>query len=142
MSYVEPLPGVNRKRMVECGRRASTVPSRNGAKSNEYRLTERGRDLVAGLDADNPEGTAASEPAAPSTGRGLSMGIPRGAGSSLSVQPGESGAGPVGDERPEDAAGLAPTALPVPPAPITDRTASPDSRKAPSMFDPYEGQAA
>jgi hypothetical protein len=43
---------VNRKRMVECGRRASTVPSRNGAKSNEYRLTERGARLVAGLDSD------------------------------------------------------------------------------------------
>jgi hypothetical protein len=43
---------VNRKRMVECGRRASTVPSRNGAKSNEYRLTERGARVVAGSSAD------------------------------------------------------------------------------------------
>jgi hypothetical protein len=82
---------VNRRRMVECGRRASAVPSRNGAKSNEYRLTERGARLIAGLDTENPEGTAV-ECAAPSTGRSrscLSGGIPGGAGSSLSVQSGE-----------------------------------------------------
>jgi hypothetical protein len=55
---------VNRRRMVECGRRASTVPSRNGAKSNEYRLTERGRALVAGQGSDKtPEGAAWPDPA-------------------------------------------------------------------------------
>lgn len=42
---------VNQKWMVECGRRKSTVSSRNGAKSNEYRLTELGRDRISGLDA-------------------------------------------------------------------------------------------
>lgn len=43
---------VNQKWIVECGRRKSVVPSRNGAKSNEYRLTERG---VAGLGAGVPK---------------------------------------------------------------------------------------
>lgn len=51
---------VNRKRMVECGRRASTVASRNGAKSNEYRLTKTGRDLViAGFDGEESSGEVA-----------------------------------------------------------------------------------
>jgi DNA-directed RNA polymerase subunit RPC12/RpoP len=87
---------VNRKRMVECGRRASSVPSRNGAKSNEYRLTERGVRLVAGLHAENPEGTAGgveSPPMtpAPSTGHSLPGGEPHGAGSSLSVESDDEG---------------------------------------------------
>jgi hypothetical protein len=85
---------VNRRRMVECGRRASTVPSRNGAKSNEYRLTERGRDLVAGPNAENPEGQAGCHVPAPSTGRASgSTGASSGAGSSISVRSGDS---PVG----------------------------------------------
>jgi hypothetical protein len=89
---------VNRKRMVECGRRGASVPSRNGAKSNEYRLTERGRDLVAGLDTRNPEGTAGSHRLpAPSTGRASgSTGASSGAGSSTSVESGEPGRPPAG----------------------------------------------
>jgi hypothetical protein len=88
---------VNRKRMVECGRRASVVASRNGAKSNEYRLTERGARLVAGPDTPNPEGSAAEveseSGAAPSTGRRAVYGaVPHGAGSSGSVGSGEGGA--------------------------------------------------
>lgn len=52
---------INRNRMVECGRRASTVPSRNGAKSNLYRLTDKGRDLVvAGLDSGGTFGGSAA----------------------------------------------------------------------------------
>ncbi len=40
---------VNQGWMVECGRRKSTVPSRNGAKSNVYRFTELGRDKLVGV---------------------------------------------------------------------------------------------
>lgn len=43
---------VNRRWMAECGRRKSVIPSRNGAKSNEYRLTEKGQKVVAGDGAD------------------------------------------------------------------------------------------
>lgn len=43
---------VNQKWMAECGRRKSTIPSRNGAKSNVYRLTEHGRRCIAGGGAD------------------------------------------------------------------------------------------
>lgn len=43
---------VNRRWMTECGRRKSAIPSRNGAKSNEYRLTEKGQKEVARNGAD------------------------------------------------------------------------------------------
>jgi hypothetical protein len=89
---------VNRNRMVECGRRKSAVPSRNGAKSNEYRLTERGARLVAGLDPENREGIA--DRIAPSTDRGrVPDGDSHGARSSLRVEPGE---GPVPPETSPD----------------------------------------
>jgi hypothetical protein len=79
--------------------------SRKGGPYWTFQITERGREKLAavlddirsqlaGLDTENPEGSAGSveqpESPAPSTGRGLPMGIPRGAGSSVGVQSGES----------------------------------------------------
>lgn len=40
---------VNKRLIVKCGRRKSTIPSRKGAEANEYRLTELGRDRIAGV---------------------------------------------------------------------------------------------
>jgi hypothetical protein len=112
--------------------------SRKGGILWTFQVTEKGREKLpalledvrsklAGLDTPNPEGNAAGHSprpgAAPSTGHAA---VPRGAGSSGSVESGESGSGPVGDERQEDAAGLASAESPVSQAPITGRTASPD----------------
>lgn len=46
---------VNQHWMVECGRRKSAVPSRNGAKSNVYKLTREG---VSGVGAGKPAPSA------------------------------------------------------------------------------------
>lgn len=40
---------VNKRWIVKCGRRKSTIASRKGAEANEYRLTELGRDRIAGV---------------------------------------------------------------------------------------------
>ncbi len=40
---------VNKRLIVKCGRRKSTIASRKGAEANEYRLTELGRDRIAGV---------------------------------------------------------------------------------------------
>lgn len=37
---------VNKRLIVKCGRRKSTIASRKGAEANEYRLTELGRDRI------------------------------------------------------------------------------------------------
>jgi hypothetical protein len=42
---------VNQKWIEEAGRRKSVLPSRNGAKSGIYRLTELGREAITGVDA-------------------------------------------------------------------------------------------
>lgn len=90
----------------------SEKTSRKGGIKWTFQITETGREKLpglledvraklAGLDAENPEGTAGSNSPtahdpAPSTDRGLSMGVPRGAGSSFSVQSGESTASTSG----------------------------------------------
>ena len=82
---------VNQRWLQETGRRKSTIPSRNGAKSGIYELTPLGRmKLLAGVGSDNPEGTA------PPSDRGTLdrpavIGTPggNGAGSSLAADPGE-----------------------------------------------------
>ncbi len=38
---------VNKRLIVKCGRRKSTIASRKGAEANGYRLTELGRDRIA-----------------------------------------------------------------------------------------------
>jgi hypothetical protein len=82
---------VNRKLMVKVGERPVQHKAANGRKGGIYKITDKGRKELAGLDTENPEGTASDTATlAPSTDRGLPMGIPRGAGSSLSVQSGES----------------------------------------------------
>jgi hypothetical protein len=68
---------VNRERMVACGRRKSSAPGRNGAKSNEYRLTEAGVEHVRGriagvggaaaLSSSLHSGEGSPESASPST---------------------------------------------------------------------------
>lgn len=42
---------VNKKLIVGCGYRKSAIPSRKGSPSQEYRLTELGRDRLAGMGA-------------------------------------------------------------------------------------------
>ena len=93
---------VNKRRMEECGRRKSIAPSRNGAKSNEYRLTEKGRDFIAGDGAGNrsrglsrgfpPAGGDASPPASAVAGDENSSGR-EAVTSSTASRPGESGDG-------------------------------------------------
>jgi hypothetical protein len=60
---------VNRGRMVGCGRRKSEIPTRNAAKSNEYRITQKGRDLIAG------PGSESSGEVAPTAGSGEDHGV-------------------------------------------------------------------
>lgn len=93
---------VNQKWMVECGRRKSTLPSRNGAKSNVYRLTEHGRKCIAGL------------------GAGLDG---RGTPSRASVESGESGIGAGSGEGVPTPQGPGGAIIGVPPC---ASTASPD----------------
>ncbi len=59
---------VNQQWIVECGRRKSRIASRNGAKSNEYRLTELGRDRIVGVG-----GGGIDEVPHPSSGLGSSL---------------------------------------------------------------------
>jgi hypothetical protein len=113
---------VNRKRMVECGRRASTVPSRNGAKSNEYRLTKTGVDLViAGPDSENAEGITPAGTGALDRPEGSKALLPpsHGAASTIAVGSGESAASGrycVPAERPGASGGN----------PVTDAAPDPD----------------
>lgn len=50
---------VNKKLIVGCGHRKSAIPSRKRSPSQEYRLTELGRDMLAGVSAGvaSPQGT-------------------------------------------------------------------------------------
>jgi hypothetical protein len=77
---------VNKKLIVGCGYRKSAIPSRKRSPSQEYRLTELGRDRVrAGVGTNNREGTSGShrlESTEPSTG------LAPGARSSVGVDPG------------------------------------------------------
>ena len=45
---------MNKKLITGCGYRKSAIPSRKRSPSQEYRLTERGRDRIAGVDAGGP----------------------------------------------------------------------------------------
>lgn len=69
---------VNQKWMVEAGRRKSILPSRNGAKSGIYRLTNLGREKLVGVGADCPKGA----------GKACTPCLP------VSADPGESGSEP------------------------------------------------
>jgi hypothetical protein len=81
---------VNQKWMEEVGRRKSILPSRNGAKSGIYKLTDLGHQKLAGVDSGNGEGTASTTASlAPSTERRESAAAPSASG----VDPGETGAG-------------------------------------------------
>jgi len=93
---------VNRKWMVGVGYRRSAIPSRNGAKSQEYRLTDVGRKVIAGDGVgngmrgsrevsrvrDNPVASAVSgdsRPHQPVSGAGVPS--PQGSGGALLVVP-------------------------------------------------------
>lgn len=137
---------VNRKLMVKVGERPCKHKAANSRKGGIYEITAKGRKELAGLDTENPEGSAGSveqpESPAPSTGRGLPMGIPRGAGSSVGVQSGETRVGPGGANVPRDAAGLASAESPVSPAPTASRLDSPDLVHAGILpaSSPYSGE--
>ena len=78
---------VNRKWMVGVGYRRSAIPSRNGAKSQEYRLTDAGRKVIAGDGADS-----ATRPSREARGVGVNPDISVVSGDSRPHQP-VSGAG-------------------------------------------------
>ena len=105
---------VNERCMEECGRRKSAIASRNGAKSNVYRMTARGwkklagvggpdsaigtvdsGERIAGVATANPEGSPLAPPSADSRGSldrpgGLiPFAADNGAGSSDGGDPGE-----------------------------------------------------
>lgn len=96
---------VNKKLIIGCGYRKSAIPSRKRSPSQEYRLTELGRNRIAGVRSDNREGTAVHEdgtldrPGADSVRASHS-----GARSSLTADPGESSpaarSGTAGEARP------------------------------------------
>jgi hypothetical protein len=105
---------VNKKLITGCGHRKSSIPSRKGSPSQEYRLTELGRDRIVGVGTKNREGSATSSatldrPASSSHCMGAS---PTGARSSLGVDPGEVSS-VHGRQRAHDAGEPRPTAEPL-----------------------------
>lgn len=86
---------VNEGMMEECGRRKSAIASRNGAKSNVYRMTGRGGERLARVGSANPEGSppapaGANASGGPSTGQAVFRPFAAsGAGSSAAADPGE-----------------------------------------------------
>lgn len=96
---------VNKKLITGCGYRKSAIPSRKRSPSQEYRLTELGRDRIAGVGSDNREGIAASESGALDRPGADSVRAPHtGARSSHTADPGESSSaastGAAGEDRP------------------------------------------
>lgn len=101
---------VNKKLIVGCGYRKSAIPSRKRSPSQEYRLTELGRDRIAGVGGGfaatgSPPGGAATGPSPHSGDRSIA-GIRTGDDglSHASADPGESSSaaltGTAGEARP------------------------------------------
>jgi len=123
---------VNKREIVKCGRRKSAIPSRKGAESNEYRLTELGRNKLVGVGGGGA--MSGLSPATPHSGENAGVG----AGDSVRVGGSEShpSARPSTDPgEGSSAAGTLPADAAEEPARLFEASAPP------SAYDPYSEAA-